>query len=397
MVPDTDLDVTAQFESINWDELETATLAVGRRTQTFLVALCLLGGLFAYDLFVGATYDLTIGAWYTPTRLDWLFLFSLLGLVFYVVVPLAQDRQRTRRYWRQFRGNKLAVVCLCYLIVFFVLGTASLLVLGRPEIHVQYDYQPPLFFTIEEGTVAQNCAGAVTGTAIQEYCHGSLRFPFGTTSLGQSVLDLVIAGMGVSLQMALVASMFMIPIATTVGTLAGYFGGWIDEVLMRYVDIQQTIPAFLVYIIFSFIFGASLFLIILVFGLLSWGGIARLVRGEVVQRRGELYITAAESAGASHLQIIRKHILPNVSNTVITATTRQIPLLILAEAAISFIEVLGDENVPSWGQMINIGGISLGGTWWMSTFPLVFLAITVFSFSVVGDALRDTLDPRGET
>jgi peptide/nickel transport system permease protein len=395
MATDTDPDIDVQFESIDWDELETGALAVGRRTQAFLVALGLLILLFIYDIATG--YDMTIGAWYTPTRLDWLFILSLLGLVCYVIVPLAQDRQRTIQYWRQFRENKLAVACLGYLLVFFVLGMASLLVVGRPHVYYQYASQPPLFFTIEEGTIAQNCAGTVTGTAIQGYCHGSLRFPLGTTKLGQSVLDLVIAGMGVSLQLALVASMFMIPIATTVGTIAGYFGGWIDDILMRYVDIQQTIPAFLVYILLSFVYGASLFLIILVFGLLSWGGVARLVRGEVVQRRGELYVTAAESAGASRLQIIRKHILPNVSNTVITATTRQIPLLILAEAAISFIKVLGDENVPSWGQMINIGGIALDNTWWMTTFPLVFLAITVFSFSVVGDALRDTLDPRGAT
>lgn len=395
MATDTDSDIEAQFEPIDWDELDAGALAVGRRTQAFLAALCLLVALFVYDLFTG--YELTIGAWYTPTRLDWLFVLSLLGLVFYVIIPLVQDRQRTIRYWRQFRTNKLAVACLCYLLVFFVLGTASLLVFGRPEIHVRYDYQPPLFFTVEEGTVAQNCVGVVTGTEIQEYCHGSLRFPFGTTRVGQSVLDLVIAGMGVSLLMALVASMLVVPIATTVGTVSGYFGGWIEEILMRYVDIQQTVPAFLVYILLSFVFGASLFLIILVFGLLSWGGVARLVRGEVVQRRGELYVTAAESAGASRLQIVRKHILPNVSNTVITATTRQIPLLILAEAAISFIEVLGDEDVPSWGQMIASGGIALDRTWWMTTIPLVFLAITVFSFSVVGDALRDTLDPRGAT
>jgi peptide/nickel transport system permease protein len=397
MATDTDTDIEAQIEPIDWDELDAGALAVGRRTQVFLVALCFLGGLFIYDLVSGPRYDMTIGAWYTPTRLDWLFVLSLLGFVFYVLVPLAQDRQRTRRYLRQFRENKLAVACLCYLVVFFVLGTASLLVFGRPHIYYQYANQPPLFFTVKEGVIAQNCVGTVTGTVRQGYCHGTLRFPFGTTRLGQSVLDLVIAGMGVSLQMALVASMFMVPLATTVGTLAGYLGGWVDELLMRYVDIQQTIPAFLVYILLSFVFGASLFLIILVFGLLSWGGIARLVRGEVVQRRSELYVTAAESAGASRLQIIRKHILPNVSNTVITATTRQIPLLILAEAAISFIEVLGDENVPSWGQMITIGGISLDETWWLTTFPLVFLAITVFSFSVVGDALRDTLDPRGTT
>lgn len=391
MATDSDSEFHAQVDSIDWDELDSGALAVGRRTQGFLVVLGMLGILFVYDFFTG--YVLSVGAWYTPPRLDWLFLLSLLVFVFVVVVPLAQNRARTIRYWQRFRQNRLAIACSLYLLVFFVLGSASLLVLGRPKTNIQYAKQPALFATTESGTVALNCAGRVTGSAIQEYCHGSLRFPFGTNSVGQSVLELVIAGMGVSLLMAFVTSMLMVPIATAVGTVAGYFGGGIDDVLMRYVDIQQTVPAFLMYIILGFVFGQSLFLIILVFGLLSWGGVARLVRSEVVQRRGELYMTAAESAGASRLQVIRKHILPNVSSTVLTATTRQIPLLVLAEAAISFIVVLGDENVPSWGQMINNLNTEL---WWIWVFPLVFLIITVFSFNIVGDALRDTFDPRGD-
>lgn len=391
MTTDTDSSSDVRFDSIDWEELDGSTLTVSRRIQGFLFVLSLLSCLFFYEFFT--EYELSVGAWYTPAPLDWLFLLSLVVLSFFVVVPVAQNRARAARYWRRFRKNRLAVACLGYLLVFFGLGTASLLVLGRPNLHVGYKYQPPLFGTVEAGEVALDCAGRVTGPAIENYCHGSLRFPLGTDSVGKSVVDLVVAGMGVSLLIALVTSMLMIPIATTVGVVAGYFGGWVDDVLMRYVDIQQTIPAFLAYIILGLVYGQSLFLIILVFGLLSWGGVAQLVRSEVVQRRGELYVTAAESAGANRLQILRKHILPNVSSSVLTATTRQIPLLILAEAAISFIVVLGDENVPSWGQMIS----DLSEFWWIWAFPLVFLVITVFSFSVVGDALRDTLDPRGDT
>ena len=390
MATDTDTGTDIQFESIDWDELNGSVLALSRRMGAFLVVFSFLVGLFLYDLLT--SYEFAVGAWYTSKSLDWLFILSLVVFVFFVVVPLIQNRNQTARYWRRFRKNRLAVVCLGYLVVFFVLGTASLLVLGRPDLHVSYGEQPPLFGTVEAGEVALNCAGRVTGPAIENYCHGSLRFPLGTDGVGRSVVDLVVAGMGVSLLIALVTSMLMVPIATIVGIVAGYFGGWTDDVLMRYVDIQQTIPAFLAYIVLGLVYGQSLFLIIVVFGLLSWGGVARLVRSEVVQRRGELYVTAAESAGASRLQIVRRHIFPNVSSTVLTATTRQIPLLILAEAAISFIVVLGDENVPSWGQMIN----DLGELWWIWVFPLVFLVITVFSFSVVGDALRDALDPRGE-
>jgi peptide/nickel transport system permease protein len=392
MATDTETSVDTQRESIDWDELDASALAVGRRTQGFLVALVLLGTAFLYYRFT--KYDLIVGAWYIPSRLDWLFLLSLIVFVFYVIVPLATHRERTLRYWRRFRQNRLAVACLAYLIVFFVLGTASLLFLGRPEIHIQYPYQPPVLFSVPIPSVVTDCAGMMTGTEFQQSCQGSLRFPLGTADLGRSVLGLVVAGMGVSLLVALVTSMLIVPIATTVGIVAGYFGGRVDDVLMRYVDVQQVVPAFLVYVLLSIAYGSSLFLIILAFGLLGWGGVARLVRSEVKQRRSELYITAAESAGASRLQLVRKHILPNVSSTVLTATTRQIPLLILAEAAISFVASLGDENVPSWGQMISNLDMT---TWWLWVFPLLLLVITVFSFSVVGDALRDTLDPRGET
>lgn len=384
-------DTETGIDTIDWEELDSRTLAVRRRTQGFLVTLVLLGAAFVY--YQSTKYDLMVGSWYIPSQLDWLFLLSLVVFVFYLLVPLVQHRERTVRHWRQFRQNRLAVGCLLYLTAFFVLGVSSLLFLGRPELHVQSMFQPPVLFSVEASHVP-GCVGAVTGTGPQLSCHGSLRFPLGTNGVGMRVSALVVAGMGVALLVSLVTSMLIIPIATTVGIVAGYFGGWIDVVLMRYVDIQQTIPAFLIYVLLSIVFGQSLFLIIVAFGLLGWGGVARLVRSEVKQRRSELYITAAESAGASHLQLIRKHILPNVSSTVLIATTRMIPILILTEAAVSFIAALGDENIPSWGQMINDLSTPY---WWLWAFPLIFLVITVFSFSVVGDALRDTLDPRGKT
>ena len=211
------------------------------------------------------------------------------------------------------------------------------------------------------------------------------------------MLTVVVAGMGVSLQVALISSMIIVPIATAVGTIAGYTGGLIDELLMRYVDIQQVVPAFLVYLILIFVLERSLFLIVLVFGLLSWGGVARLVRSETLQRREEGYVLAAENAGVGRLGILRRHLLPNVSSTIITATTHLIPLLILAEAAIAFLN-LGPATLPSWGATIARGFESdyFLRTWWVWTIPLLFLTTTIVAFSVLGDALRDALDPREE-
>ena len=254
-----------------------------------------------------------------------------------------------------------------------------------------------MFFTVDYGGVALNCLGDVTQSATSSQCHGTLQYPLGTTSTGAGMLTLVVAGMRISLQVALITAMIIVPIATAVGTVAGYAGGLLDEVLMRYVDVQQAVPAFLVYLILIFVLGRSLFLIVLVFGLLSWGGVARLVRSETMQRREEVYVMAARNAGVGRVQILRRHLLPNVSSTVITATTHLIPLLILAEAALAFLE-LGVIALPSWGQTIALSyqGDYFLQAWWVWLLPLLFLIATVTSLSVLGDALRDALDPRGE-
>ena len=235
------------------------------------------------------------------------------------------------------------------------------------------------------------CAGEMTDAG----CLGTWANPLGTNYVGKSVLALLFVGFRVSLEVALVTSMLMLPIATLVGTFAGYTGGFVDDSITGYIDIQQTIPAFVAYIVLSYVFGRSLFLLILVFGLLSWGGAARLVRSEVVQRREAEFVTAARAAGADDRRIMRTHILPNVSNTVLTSVTRRIPMLILAEAAIAYLS-LNDIMVISLGESIANGLNNFPTAWWVSTELTLALALVVLSFSLLGDALRDVLDPRGD-
>ena len=401
MVTDTGSDTNTKFAPIDWEEVGTSTPLLSRRTVAFLITLGILGALFCYDWFIvsGANPTLTVGRFnWDITRLDWLFLLSLLALVFYGVVPLVRNPQQTRLYWQRLRTNKLAVVSLLYLAMFFVIGTVGSLVLGQPRPSIIAEYQPPMFLTTDAGSVAINCIGEVTQAGTNNLCHGTLQYPLGTTGSGEDMVTIIVAGMRVALQVALITSTIIVPIATGVGTVAGYAGGLIDEVLMRYVDIQQTVPAFLVYIILGFVLGSSLFLIVLVFGLLSWGGVARLVRSETLQRREKGYIMAARNAGVSRVQILRRHLLPNVSSTVITAITQLIPLLLLAEAALAFLN-LGVVALPSWGQMIARGFRSdyFIEAWWVSTVPLLFLIVTIVAFSLLGDALRDVLDPREMT
>jgi ABC-type dipeptide/oligopeptide/nickel transport system permease subunit len=236
------------------------------------------------------------------------------------------------------------------------------------------------------------CAGEMTNAG----CLGTWEYPLGTNYVGKSLLPLLFVGFRVSLEVALITSMLMLPIATLVGTFAGYIGGFVDDTITGYIDIQQTIPAFVAYVVLSFVFGRSLFLLIFVFGLLSWGGAARLVRSEVVQRREAEFVTAARAAGADDRRIMRTHILPNVSNTVLTSVTRRIPMLILAEAAIAYLS-LNDIMVISLGESIANGLNNFPIAWWVSTELTLAFALVVLSFSLLGDALRDILDPRGDS
>ncbi len=382
----------ARFEDVDWESLDDRRITVSRRTLAMGAAVLVLVVTFLYDFFLVPTGAPTVpGLEWSVTQLDWLFVITLLVLLFYVVVPLVRNRRLTMHYWRQFRKNRAAVASLAFLAVVFTVGTFGPLVIDRPELNVLMAYQPPVWTSVSE-TVPVECAGPV----VDGTCHGTWAHPLGTTGQGKDILTLMVFGMRVSMQVGLITTLLIVVIGTAVGTTAAYVGGLVDEALMRYVDIQLTFPSFFLYLLLVYLFGGSLFLLIVIFGLTSWGGIARLVRSEALQRREEEYVDAAVAAGASKAQIITRHIVPNVSNTVITAATLTIPGLILAEAALSFIQ-LGDPAIPSWGQVIAVGRGDLYTAWWISTIPGVFLFLTILAFNFLGEALRDSLDPRVES
>lgn len=379
---------TASTEAV---EDENDTWPVAPRTLTLLVGLTAIGAGFAYDSLAVGPNQATYGRWYAAP-LDWLYFLSLVLLVSYVVVPALRNPYRARWYWDRLTRNRVVTVAVFYLLGMLVLGTVGPIVIGTPKTHIHHSLQPPLFATFDY-SVTQECVGAVTNGL----CHGSLAYPFGTTSVGMNMVSVVVLGMNVSLVVALVTAMFIVPIATFVGVVAGFVGGRVDDVLMRYVDIQQTVPAFVVYLIAIFYFGQSVFLIVVVFGLLNWGGVARLVRADVLQLREEAYIEAVEGIGASDRYIVSRHLLPELSNTLVTATTTEIPKLILAEAALSFLG-LGDVSGFSWGITIQAGlnttWTQFPEAWWISTIPVAFLSATVLSFYVIGDSLQNAWDPR---
>jgi len=381
------------FESVDWEETGSHLSTLSRRDRGALLAGLALVVAFCYDYLVlpASRPTITTPVAWNVTQLDWLFVTTLLAIVFYVVVPLYDNRRLTAYYWQEFRRNRMAVLSLGYLLVVFLIGVVGPLVLDRPALALDQAYQPPAYLGVE-ATVPADCVGDV----VDGRCRGTMAHPLGTTGDGKDILVLVVYGMQVSMKVGLISTLLVVTIGTAVGTVAAYGGGLVDELLMRYVDIQLVFPAFFLYLLLTYLFGGSLFMFIVIFGLTGWGSIARLVRSEALQRAEEEYITAARGAGAGTLYVIRRHLVPNVSNSVITAATLLIPGFILFEASLSFLS-LGDPTVPSWGQVIATGRSDLSTAWWISTFPGVFLFTTILAFNFMGDALRDALDPRQET
>ena len=362
------------------------------RAAGFLVSAVALAVWAAYDTWVNDGY--TLGTWLAGP-LDWVFLLSVLGFLFFFALPLTLNPYLRGEYWRGLTRSPESTVALAVVVAFFLVGSLGPFLVGRPGLNMYFQYQPPLWGQID-ATGLVECAGPVT----DGYCRGSTRFPLGTDRSGRDVLRLLVAGTRVSLYVAMISSMLITPIAITVGTLAGYFGGWLDAVLMRYVEVQETVPALVVYMLVVFFTGESLALIILLFGFLSWGGAARIVRSEVLQRRETEYVEASRGLGADDAHLIRTHVLPGASNTVISVMAQQIPMLLLTEAGLAFLG-FEDVDVQSLGAVVARGlakeSYSAPGfveKYWVATFAAALLALYVLSFKLLGDALRDVSDPR---
>ncbi|MFB6206184.1 MAG: ABC transporter permease [Haloglomus sp.] len=402
-MPSTDTE-SARFTSVDWPDRTGFPPRPGARTAGLVAALVCLAVLFAYDYRFHPD-DLFVVIDWNLTRVDWLLLLSIVLLGRYGVVPLLADRERAVRHLRDLLtrpGAAFAVLFLGVFTVTSVVGPDPLFALEYPRL--RHRLQPPVYTSVYVGDqYSHQCVGQLTNG----YCHGTWKYPLGTNQYGQNMLQQLVQGMRVALKLGVVVGTLMAVVATVVGTAAGYFGGWIDEALMRYVDVQQTLPAIVVYLVLATLYFGNIqgvsdggaFVFVLVFGLLDWGGMARLVRSDVLERRSAGYVRAARAAGASDLQVIRRHVLPNAIPTVVTALTRRIPLVILAQVALAYLELNRVES-HSFGRLLRIGlnapNMVWHQKWWVTTVAVVALVLTVVSFNLLGDGLRDVLDPREE-
>jgi peptide/nickel transport system permease protein len=269
---------------------------------------------------------------------------------------------------RRFMQNKLAVVGLVVIVLFYL---AALL---EPVI-TTYEYDELLPGKRNTPPSAEHWMG--------------------TDRSGRDVYSRLIKGGQVSLAAGFAAVAIVMTIGVALGALAGYFGGIVDAIIMRLTDILLSIPLILLLITAASLFRPSLRTTIFVIGVSSWPGAARLIRGQFLQIKGQEFVTAARSIGASPAQIMLRHVFPNTLAIIIVEATLWLSYAILLEASLSYLGLGVQIPTPSWGNMLQDGQRELlYGAWWLTLFPGLAIFLTVLAFNLMGDGLRDALDPR---
>jgi len=223
---------------------------------------------------------------------------------------------------------------------------------------------------------------------------GTMEHILGTDKLGRDMLSRIIYGARVSLTVSLIAIFVGGVIGTTLGLIAGYFGGKTDAIIMRLVDISLAVPTILLALVLVAAVGPSFGTVITVLIVLLWARYARLVRGETLAIKELDFIARARVAGASHTRIMGKYIFPNVVNSLIVLATLQVGYVILLESALSFLGAGLPRAEPAWGVMVSDGRELIVTAWWVSMFPGLAIMLTVLSLNLMGDWLRDHLDPK---
>ncbi|HJV35355.1 oligopeptide ABC transporter permease [Geomonas sp.] len=273
-----------------------------------------------------------------------------------------------QEFWRRFCENRFAVAGLVVIVALFILAfSAPFITPYHPDtIDAWHVLLPP-----------------------------SSSHWFGTDDLGRDVLTRVIFGARISLLVGFVAVGISILIGTIVGLLSGYYAGWTDTVLMRAVDIVLCFPTFfLILAVIAMLDRPSIWYIMVIIGVTSWTGVARLVRAEVLSLNSRDFVLAARTIGASDARIIFRHILPNALSPVLVSATLGVAGAILTESALSYLGLGVQPPTPSWGNILTSGKEFIEFAWWLSLFPGLAILVTVLSYNLVGEGIRDALDPR---
>ena len=223
---------------------------------------------------------------------------------------------------------------------------------------------------------------------------GSTEFLLGADKQGRDILTRILHGASISIKVSLAAVFISGAVGTILGMVSGYFGGWVDAVIMRLVDISLSLPLVLIGLVLAVVMGPSERTVITVVSLLLWSRYARQIRGETLAIKNQDFIARARVAGSSDLRIIARHVFPNVVNTLIVLATLNVGQVILLEATLSFLGAGIPKPLPSWGVMVADGRDNILAAWWVAFFPGLTIMLVVLAMNLLGDCVRDRLDPR---
>jgi peptide/nickel transport system permease protein len=277
------------------------------------------------------------------------------------------EEKQKKTFWRYFKRRWMAVGSLVIIVIIFLIaGFASVL----------SPYDPG----------KTNVAFKLKSPSFQHY--------LGTDNLGRDVFSRMLYGSRVSLSVGFVAVAISVGIGILVGAMAGYYSGWVDSLLMRFVDVMLCFPSFFLMLTVVALLGPSLFKVMVVIGITSWMGTARFVRAEFLSLRERDFTQAAKALGVKDYRIIYRHILPNAMAPVFVTATLGVASAILVESGLSFLGFGAQPPAPSWGNILTEGRAYIFDAWWLTVFPGFAILVTVLSFNLVGEGLRDAIDPR---
>ncbi|QOR34374.1 ABC transporter permease [Clostridium sp. 'deep sea'] len=267
--------------------------------------------------------------------------------------------------WRRFKRHKLALISLVFLVFISFIAIFAPLICpyDYEQINTEHILKPP-----------------------------SAQHLFGTDRIGRDIFSRIVRGSRISLSVGFIAAAVSVTIGTVIGALAGYFGGIVDDILMRFTEMVMSFPVIFLLLTIIAVVDRSILNVMLVIGFTSWTGLARIVRGQFLSLREMDYVEAAEALGASHKRIILRHMLLNCMAPIIVNATLRVGGAILAESGLSFLG-LGVVNPPSWGAVLNSGRSHMRSAPWITLIPGFIIFLTVLSFNYIGDGLRDALDP----
>lgn len=278
-------------------------------------------------------------------------------------------RSLWRAAWRRFRSNRLALAAL------WVMGILCVVSLLAP-LAAPHD---PL---------------AIANVTLTRYQSPSWQHPFGTDQFGRDLLSRAIYGGRISLAVGMLAMLVAVSVGTLYGAVAGYLGGWVDNVMMRIVDVILAFPTFFLMIMLVGLFEPRISTMVLILGLTAWTGTSRLIRAEVMALREREFVQAARVLGLSRRRIVLVHVIPNALSPLLVSATLMVGGMIGAESGLSFLGIGISPPTPTWGNMVAAGGDALLVAWWMAFFPGALLGLTIICLNLIGDGLRDALDPR---